>query len=70
MGASATHLADFGLAINGLDADDRRAVCEYLATLADAAFGAAGEVKPKFVSPSDPVAQGTGAHKGRPPWLS
>ena len=41
-----------------------RAVREYLATLDDAAFGAASEVKPKFVSPSDPAAQWTGAHKG------
>src|SRR5262245_23521067 len=29
----------------------------YLATLDDAAFGAASEVTPKFVSPSDPAAQ-------------
>src|SRR5437899_8404910 len=34
-----------------------RAVKEYLATLDDAAFGAASEVTPKFVSPSDPAAQ-------------
>ena len=37
---------------------------EYLATLNDAAFGAATEVEPKFVSPSDPAAQWTGALKG------
>ena len=41
-----------------------RAVKEYVATLNDAAFGAATEVQPKFVSPSDPAAQWTGAHKG------
>jgi len=41
-----------------------RAVKEYLATLNDAAFGAATEVEPKFVSPSDPAAQWTGALKG------
>jgi transposase len=41
-----------------------RAVKEYLATLNDAAFGAASEVLPKFVSPSDPAAQWTGALKG------
>src|SRR5499433_1827080 len=41
-----------------------RAVKEYLATLNDAAFGAATEVQPKFVSPSDPAAQWTGALKG------
>jgi len=41
-----------------------RAVKEYLATLDDAAFGAATEVVPKFVSPSDPAAQWTGALKG------
>lgn len=40
-----------------------RAVKEYLATLDDAAFGAATEVTPKFVSPSDPAAQWTGAMK-------
>jgi hypothetical protein len=32
-------------------------------TLDDAAFGAAGAVKPKFVSPSDPATQWTGTHK-------
>jgi hypothetical protein len=41
-----------------------RAVREYLATLDDAAFGAASEVMPKFVSPSDPAAQWTGAMRG------
>jgi transposase len=41
-----------------------RAVKEYLATLDDAAFGAATDVTPKFVSPSDPAAQWTGAMRG------
>jgi hypothetical protein len=41
-----------------------RAMREYLATLEDAAFGAASEVTPKFVSPSDPAAQWTGAMRG------
>src|SRR6478609_1464567 len=41
-----------------------RAVKEYLATLDDAAFGAASDVPPKFVSPSDPAAQWTGAMRG------
>src|SRR5262249_18316152 len=41
-----------------------RAIREYLATLDDAAFGAASEVMPKFVSPSDPAAQWTGAMRG------
>ena len=41
-----------------------RAVKEYLATLDDAAWGAASDVTPKFISPSDPAAQWTGAHKG------
>ena len=41
-----------------------RAVREYLATLDDAAFGAASPVTPKFISPADPAAQWTGAHKG------
>ena len=41
-----------------------RAVKEYLATLDDAAFGAATDVEPKFVSPSDPAAQWTGAMRG------
>jgi IS5 family transposase len=40
-----------------------RAVNEYLATLDDAAYGAATTVVPKFVSPSDPAAQWTGAMK-------
>jgi hypothetical protein len=39
-------------------------VREYLATLNDAAFGAASEVRPKFISPSDPAAQWTGAMRG------
>src|SRR6188768_1778387 len=42
-----------------------RAVSEYLAVLDDAAFGAATEVTPKFVSPSDPAARWTGAHGGQ-----
>jgi transposase len=41
-----------------------RAVKEYLETLDDAAWGAASDVTPKFISPSDPAAQWTGAHKG------
>ena len=42
----------------------RAEVKEYLATLDDAAFGAASEVMPKFISPSDPAAQWTGAMRG------
>ena len=41
-----------------------RAVKEYLATLDDAAFGGASDVTPKFISPSDPAAQWTGAMRG------
>ena len=41
-----------------------RAVKEYLATLDDTAWGVASDVTPKFISPSDPAAQWTGAHKG------
>lgn len=41
------------------------AMKEYLAKLDDAAFGAATEVVPKFISPSDPAAQWTGAMRGR-----
>jgi transposase len=44
--------------------DASRAMKEYLATLDDAAFGAASEVVPKFISPSDPAAQWTGAMRG------
>lgn len=44
--------------------DAGRSVQEYLAVLDDAAFGAASPVTPKFISPSDPAAQWTGAHKG------
>jgi transposase len=48
-----------------LDAETvSRATKEYLATLDDAAFGAASDVRPKFVSPSDPAAQWTGAQRG------
>jgi transposase len=42
----------------------RRSVREYLDTLDEAAWGAASEVRPKFVSQSDPAAQWTGALKG------
>ena len=42
-----------------------RAVDEYLAVLDDAAFGAATEVMPKFISPADPAARWTGAHGGQ-----
>jgi hypothetical protein len=41
-----------------------RAVREYFATLDEAAWGAATDVEPKFVSPSDPAAQWTGAMRG------
>jgi len=41
-----------------------RPIRNYLASLDDAAFGAASEVMPKFVSPSDPAAQWTGAMRG------
>lgn len=41
-----------------------RAVREYLETLDHAAWGAATDVQPKFVSPSDPAAQWTGALRG------
>ncbi|NNH33901.1 transposase, partial [Rhizobium sp. SEMIA 4085] len=46
------------------DEDAARAVREYLEKLDDAAFGAASEVTPKFISAADPAAQWTGAHKG------
>ena len=56
----------------GIEGDKRlppeaasRAIDEYLAVLDDAAFGAATEVTPKFVSPSDPAARWTGAHGGQ-----
>ena len=42
----------------------RRSVREYLDTLDEAAWGAASESTPKFVSHSDPAAQWTGALKG------
>ena len=49
---------------NGVPAKASRAVREYLATLDATAFGAASDVTPKFVSPSDPAAQWTGAQRG------
>jgi transposase len=45
-------------------ATTRRSVREYLDTLDGAAWGAASETVPKFISKSDPAAQWTGAHKG------
>ena len=44
--------------------DVSRAVDEYLTVLDDAAFGAATEVSPKFVSPTDPAARWTAAAGG------
>jgi transposase len=44
--------------------DASRAVGEYLAVLDDAAFGAATDVSPKFVSPTDPAARWTAAAGG------
>jgi hypothetical protein len=41
-----------------------RAIDEYLAVLDDAAFGAATQVVPKFISPADPAARWTGAYGG------
>jgi transposase len=41
------------------------AIDEYFAVLDDAAFGAATEVTPKFISPADPAARWTGAHGGQ-----
>src|SRR3954453_2056592 len=49
---------------NGAPEKASRAVKEYLATLDAAAFGAASDKDPKFVSPSDPAAQWTGALRG------
>jgi transposase len=50
--------------IADIPANACQAVKNYLATLDDAAFGAASDVRPKFVSPSDPAAQWTGALRG------
>src|SRR5215813_13178156 len=47
-----------------LDPKAKRAVSEYLATLDDAAFGAATPVEPKFISPSDPAARWTASWAG------
>jgi IS5 family transposase len=45
----------------------RRSVREYLDTLDEAAWGAASETVPKFISRSDPAAQWTGAHNASNP---
>src|SRR6201981_3461712 len=42
----------------------RRSIREYLDTLDEAAWGAASEVRPKFISKSDPAAQWTGGPQG------
>lgn len=42
-----------------------RSVKDYLSRLDDAAYGAASPVTPKFVAPSDPAAQWTGAQKSK-----
>lgn len=57
--------AQGGPGSEGLDpAKASRAIDEYFSSLDDAAFGAATEVTPKFLSPSDPAARWTGAHRG------
>jgi len=48
----------------GIPKDAKRAVRDYIETLDDALYGAASEKQPKFVSPSDPAAQWTGALRG------
>ena len=50
--------------VEDIPANATRAVKDYLARLDDAAFGAASELTLKFVSPSDPAAQWTGARRG------
>jgi transposase len=50
--------------LEDIPADAPQAVKDYLATLDDAAFGAASTKRPKFISPSDPAAQWTGAQRG------
>jgi transposase len=50
--------------IEDIPARATQAVRDYLGTLDDAAFGAASDVVPKFISPSDPAAQWTGALRG------
>src|SRR4029450_10700177 len=50
--------------VEDIPATATRGIKEYFASLDDAAFGAASEVTPKFVSPSDPAAQWTGALRG------
>ena len=47
-----------------IPADAGRAVREYLERLDDEAFGGASPVVPKFISPSDPASQWTGAMRG------
>jgi IS5 family transposase len=47
-----------------LDPKAKRAVAEYLATLDNAAFGAATPVEPKFLSPVDPAARWTASWGG------
>jgi transposase len=55
-----------GVAAGEWSAEERsgRAIDAYLATLDDAAFGAATDVTPKFISPSDPAARWTAADGG------
>ena len=49
----------------GLPSDKTsRAIVEYLAVLDDAAFGAASEKTPKYLSETDPASRWTGAHNG------
>ena len=57
MGERATASADACEIVNWDDlARSRRSVREYLDTLNEAAWGAASEGRPKFVSRSDPAA--------------
>lgn len=49
---------------DSLPKDASRSTREYLETLNDAAFGAASDKKPKFISPTDPASPWTGALRG------
>ena len=50
--------------IDSLPQDAGQSTREYLQTLYDAAFGAASDKQPKFISPADPASQWTGAFRG------
>ena len=65
MAPSAHNRQQWPFVVARAESRTRRTPVRLWAVLDDAAFGAATDVVPKFVSPADPAARWTGAHGGQ-----